>query len=909
MPEPKTLPSIRRSGVRILPALACICLFATAARAASPSLSLHADLYSGPNAPSGGGVQEAVGFDGRHLFVTNSREEGAELWVSDGTAAGTRRLADICPGACSSDPRNFSVVGDRLYFDADDGIHGREPWMLRAGSDQPELLADMMPGIESSNPGVIRAVGMTSSFPAELRTLFVGKRPDVGRELFRIENDTVLLDTDLVPGPLDSGVDSPVYFGNRMLLTTIFAPGASGEVPVVLNYPASLDAPATPDALVGFPTGGAATSLTLYPVGNGNVVIRQFNDALWGALVGNSGGAQVFSGDVTEIIATDSGPVYFTDSVDKTLHVSDGTAAGTKAIGPAASEQLTGLPGGILAFIAPLTDSADREVWLSLGSAGLTGLYAEVVPGSAGLPAHARFEVPADGSFLYLIFNDDIWRIDDGGPQRIAVDPGFSSTFAFRAAEGPSLLFSGIGNEPFITDGLPNDVRQLADVRNDFGHSFMRPRGVINGRVIGDAVNSGAAFSAERTVSVSTASPVSVEQIETRALQEPARRLGSRLLVKGDVVLSTDGTSAGTERLQIAGKVSGGCAVVDGNQLFTVTSNNDFTMVLRQTDGTPAGTSALAEYAFSSLIAGCSPDNPPLAGMDGLLYLAGFTNTDGPLLSWDGATLSDVDVSPATSLQGGLVSLGDRLLFAASETAHGRELWRTDGTDGGAFMVKDIMPGTVGSLPASAIACCSSPPRQTGGSPGAATAPPPGRSSCAISHPVPHGRRMPLPACSSTAMTRTHCSGPRRPAGAPISAVHCLSPMARRPARAARRTGMVRRRRCRCHRPPPPRSPPTAASFSSVRMPTAARKFACCATACWCRFPAATCGRARTAAARALAARWWWMATWSISAPTVVPAASNCSGWTCRRLARPGRCSSTASRTEPGAVSQPPSFP
>ena len=700
MPDPKTLPSIRRSGVRILPALACICLFATAARAASPSLSLHADLYSGPNAPSGGGVQEAVGFDGRHLFVTNSREEGAELWVSDGTAAGTRRLADICPGACSSDPRNFSVVGDRLYFDADDGIHGREPWMLRAGSDQPELLADMMPGIESSNPGVIRAVGMTSSFPAELRTLFVGKRPDVGRELFRIENDTVLLDTDLVPGPLDSGVDSPVYFGNRMLLTTIFAPGASGEVPVVLNYPASLDAPATPDALVGFPTGGAATSLTLYPVGNGNVVIRQFNDALWGALVGNSGGAQVFSGDVTQIIATDSGPVYFTDSVDKTLHVSDGTAAGTKAIGPAASEQLTGLPGGILAFIAPLTDSADREVWLSLGSAGLTGLYAEVVPGSAGLPAHARFEVPADGSFLYLIFNDDIWRIDDGGPQRIAIDPGFSSTFAFRAAEGPSLLFSGIGNEPFITDGLPNDVRQLADVRNDFGHSFMRPRGVINGRVIGDAVNSGAAFSAERTVSVSTASPVSVEQIETRALQEPARRLGSRLLVKGDVVLSTDGTSAGTERLQIAGKVSGGCAVVDGNQLFTVTSNNDFTMVLRQTDGTPAGTSALAEYAFSSLIAGCSPDNPPLAGMDGLLYLAGFTNTDGPLLSWDGATLSDVDVSPATSLQGGLVSLGDRLLFAASETAHGRELWRTDGTDGGAFMVKDIMPGTVGSLPA-----------------------------------------------------------------------------------------------------------------------------------------------------------------------------------------------------------------
>ena len=36
---------------------------------------------------------------------------GAELWTSDGTAAGTRQVADIATGPESSVPRWFSAVG------------------------------------------------------------------------------------------------------------------------------------------------------------------------------------------------------------------------------------------------------------------------------------------------------------------------------------------------------------------------------------------------------------------------------------------------------------------------------------------------------------------------------------------------------------------------------------------------------------------------------------------------------------------------------------------------------------------------------------------------------------------------------------------------------------------------------
>jgi ELWxxDGT repeat protein len=47
----------------------------------------------------------------------------------------------------------------------------------------------------------------------------------------------------------------------------------------------------------------------------------------------------------------------------------------------------------------------------------------------------------------------------------------------------------------------------------------------------------------------------------------------------------------------------------------------------------------------------------------------------------------------------GLFSTIPTLLFTASTPAFGRELWRSDGTSLGTFMVKDILPGPEGSVP------------------------------------------------------------------------------------------------------------------------------------------------------------------------------------------------------------------
>jgi ELWxxDGT repeat protein len=53
---------------------------------------------------------------GNTLFFTAIDGNGRELWLSDGTAAGTRRISDINPNAASSDPNNLVNLNGTLYF-------------------------------------------------------------------------------------------------------------------------------------------------------------------------------------------------------------------------------------------------------------------------------------------------------------------------------------------------------------------------------------------------------------------------------------------------------------------------------------------------------------------------------------------------------------------------------------------------------------------------------------------------------------------------------------------------------------------------------------------------------------------------------------------------------------------------
>ncbi|RYZ34687.1 MAG: hypothetical protein EOO71_38235 [Myxococcaceae bacterium] len=82
---------------------------------------------------------------------------GGELWRSDGTLTGTRRVKDVNPGPASSLPSGLTVMDGRLYFAADDGVHGRELWRTDGTSQGTELVQDLEPGPVGSTPTALAA--------------------------------------------------------------------------------------------------------------------------------------------------------------------------------------------------------------------------------------------------------------------------------------------------------------------------------------------------------------------------------------------------------------------------------------------------------------------------------------------------------------------------------------------------------------------------------------------------------------------------------------------------------------------------------------------------------------------------------------------------------------------------------
>lgn len=66
----------------------------------------------------------------RLFFTAFDAGHGFELWSSDGTQEGTVLYSDIVPGPLSSTISNLMFVDGTLYFGADDGTTGVEPWAL-----------------------------------------------------------------------------------------------------------------------------------------------------------------------------------------------------------------------------------------------------------------------------------------------------------------------------------------------------------------------------------------------------------------------------------------------------------------------------------------------------------------------------------------------------------------------------------------------------------------------------------------------------------------------------------------------------------------------------------------------------------------------------------------------------------
>ena len=155
--------------------------------------------------------------NGKFIFTASTVTDGREIWVTDGTAAGTTMIKNIGPGAkdyltFQDGSTLFHSDGSKAYFFANDSIHGAEPWVSDGTAAGTMMLKDINPGIAKS---------LTSSQFATLngKTYLIANSPAEGTEIFETDGTTAgtHLLTDFFPGT-PGGVSADLLALNGKLL-------------------------------------------------------------------------------------------------------------------------------------------------------------------------------------------------------------------------------------------------------------------------------------------------------------------------------------------------------------------------------------------------------------------------------------------------------------------------------------------------------------------------------------------------------------------------------------------------------------------------------------------------------------------------------------------------------------------
>jgi ELWxxDGT repeat protein len=188
--------------------------------------------------------------------------------------------------------------------------------------------------------------------------------------------------------------------------------------------------------------------------------------------------------------------------------------------------------------------------------------------------------------------------------------------------------------------------------------------------------------------------------------------------VHGREIWKSDGTAGGTVlAVDVNPGVGDGVdslADADGAHFFGVlaatgpTGREPF-----RSDGTPAGTQLMGD-----LNPGAAGSSPRILGIVGprTLFVADDGVHGAELWAWDSRTLAatmvaDINPGPSfsmdptlspTSVQGAdsiASPKGGAILFTANDGVHGAELWISDGTDDGTYLLAEIAAGPSGSFP------------------------------------------------------------------------------------------------------------------------------------------------------------------------------------------------------------------
>jgi ELWxxDGT repeat protein len=132
-------------------------------------------------------------FNGKIFFIADDGVHGQELWITDGvdsTSAHTHMVKDIAPGIDSglntNDNLSWFYTANSFYFAANDGVTGNELYMTDGTEANTAIVKDINPGAASSNPFLFMILNNHLYFTAD-------DGDDAGsRDLFMVDAETAL---------------------------------------------------------------------------------------------------------------------------------------------------------------------------------------------------------------------------------------------------------------------------------------------------------------------------------------------------------------------------------------------------------------------------------------------------------------------------------------------------------------------------------------------------------------------------------------------------------------------------------------------------------------------------------------------------------------------------------------------
>ncbi len=639
--------------------------------------------------------------------TTSGVGSGRELWVSDGTPAGTQLLKDINVGTSSSSPTNMTLVGNTVFFDATNGTSaasggvGTELWKTDGTAAGTMLVKDINAGTSGSSPSNFVALGNTLFFRATTGTTGAG----TGIELWKsdgTEAGTVQV-ADINPGTSSSSPTNMTAAGTRVFFTA--SDGTHGtELWVTDGTTAgtSLVTDLNPGSISASPGNLSwMGTVLLFSATDGTM-----GSELWrtdGTLAGTSLVQDLNphgTGNATPTNLTAVGSRLFYDATDGTtgseLVVTDGTVAGTQLFElypgtTGASPNNMMELGGVLLFSATTGTTAGvgsgREPWLSDGTLAGTQILVDI---NVGTGSSTPTNLTKIGNTVFFDASNgttaasggvgtELWKTDGTAAGTVLVkdiNPGTANsspsnfvavgnTLYFRATTGTA---AGVGNgiELWKSDGTEPGTVQVKDINTGTASSSPTNMTALGNLVFfsaNDGTHGSELWKSDGT-EPGTLLVLDINAGSTTSSISSMVALGSEVFfsandgTSGDELWKSDGTAAGTLRVRDILPGAGGSSpeqlTVLGNHVYFMANDGVAGQELWRTDGTEPGTVLVRDIL-------------------------------------PGARGSSIS---------GMAVVGNLLVFAADDGVHGLELWESDGTSAGTVLVADVNPGPRPSSPA-----------------------------------------------------------------------------------------------------------------------------------------------------------------------------------------------------------------